>query len=189
MTQSDVMACGQVLISVQAWFEEAFESVLLALYDGVQPPERPLKTNQLTFLPDGTLHLSTEGAERFRLQAGLDLAGALERPFAGPKMWWELVVTPRAHGPVPELPISQVDEQPHADSSYWEGEGRARAAAFTSTGERDYRYAALYHVPQAWERSRASLINAFEEVRRKLNQLENFQRKGSRDLLLDSLKD
>ena len=119
----------------------------------------------------------------------LDLAGALERPFAGPKMWWELVVTPRAHGPVPELPISQVDELPHADSSYWEGEGRARAAAFTSTGERDYRYAALYHVPQAWERSRASLINAFEEVRRKLNQLENFQRKGSRDLLLDSLKD
>jgi hypothetical protein len=189
MKQSDVVACGQVLSGVQVWFKEAFESVLLELYDGVQPDERPLKTNELTFLPDGTLHLSTEGAERFRLQAGLDLAGAMERPFAGPKMWWELVATPRARGPVPELPVSEVDELPHADSSYWEGEDRALAAAFTSTGERDYRHAALYHAPQDWERSRVSLIAAFEAVRRKMHELENFQRKGSRDLLLDALKD
>lgn len=187
MKQSDVMACGQALTGVQAWFEEAFEAMLASLYGDVAADDRALETQPLTFLPDGMLHLTTDGAERFRLQAGLDLSGTLQAPFAGPKMWWELVVTPYGMGKPPKLPASDLDQLPHASPAEWEGEVRAGAAAFTSSDERDYRYAAVYHAPQDWERARGSLLGALSTVRSKLHELDNFTRKYNRDLLLNAL--
>lgn len=187
MKQSDVVACGQALTGVQAWFEDAFESVVSALYDGALPDDRTLVTQPMVLLPNGMLHLQTAGAERFRLQAGLDLAGGSAQPFDGPKMWWEIVATPHSLGKVPELPMSALDELPHADPTCWDGDERDNCAAFTSTDERDYRYAALYHSPQDWERARNEVIAALEAVRTKMGaSKKNFQRKGSRELLLNA---
>jgi hypothetical protein len=187
MKQSDVLACGHALNGVQAWFEEAFEAMLASLYGDVSVDERALETKRLTFQPDGTLHLTTSGAERFRLQAGLDLAGRLDAPFAGPKMWWEVVVTPYAKGQVPNLPGSELDQLPHAAPDLWEGDSRSGAAAFTSSDERSYRYAVVYHAPQDWERARGKLLDALTTVRSKLHELENFTKKHNRDLLLNAL--
>jgi hypothetical protein len=187
MKKSDVVACGQVLTGVQAWFEEAFEAMLEALYVDTGANQRGLATQPLTFLPNGMLHLTTDGAERFRLQAGLDLAGTLEAPFAGPKMWWELVVTPYKKGTPPQLPISELDELPHANPNAWGGESRDGYAAFTSDDDRDYRYAAVYHAPQDWERARVALIDALTSVRFKMHELDTFRRKDQRDVLLNAL--
>ena len=186
MKQSDVIASGKVLTGVQAWFEEAFEAMVDALYDGISADGRRLQTQPLKFLPNGLLHLSTEGAERFRLQAGLDLAGTLQAPFAGPKMWWELVVTPHKKGKPPELRMSTLDELPHADPASWAGEQRDGYAVYTAE-QMDYRYVAVYHAPEDWERARANLLGALPTVRIKLHELGNFTRKNNRDLLLDAL--
>lgn len=187
MKQSDVVACGQMLSGVQAWFEEAFESVLLALYDGVGPGARPLDTEPMVLLPNGMLHLQTSGLERFRVQAGLDLAGVSTLPFEGPKMWWEVVATPHSRGSVPELLLSELDELPHANPSCWDSTSGEYCAAFTSTDDRRYRYAALYHRAQDWERSRKDVIAALEDVRTKMREFEKFQHKNIRDSLLNAL--
>lgn len=187
MKQSDVIACGQALTGVQAWFEEAFEAMLESLYGDVHADGRALETQPLTFLPDGMLHLATDGAERFSLQAGLDLSGTLQAPFTGPKMWWELVVTPFAQGKPPKLPASELDQLPHACPAKWEGDVRAGVAAFTLTDERGYRHLAVYHAPQDWERARENLLDALATVRSKLHGLDNFTRKHNRDLLLNAL--
>lgn len=188
MKQSDVVACGQMLSGVQAWFEEAFESVLLALYDEVGPGARPLDTEPMVLLPNGMLHLQTLGVERFRVQAGLDLAGVSTLPFEGPKMWWEIVATPHSRGSVPELPLSELDELPHAKPSCWDSALGEYCAAFTSTDDRRYRYAALYHRVQDWERSRKDVIAALEDVRTKMREFEKFQHKNIRDSLLNALQ-
>lgn len=186
MKQSDVIACGKVLTGVQAWFEEAFEAMLDALYDGTSADGRRLQTQPLTFLPNGMLHLATKGAERFRLQAGLDLAGTLLAPFAGPKMWWELAVTPHDQGKLPELPMSALDGLPHANPDGWDCDSRIGYAAYTSD-YRDYRYVAVYHAPEDWERAREKLVGALSIVRAKLHELDKFTRKNNRVLLLDAL--
>ena len=185
MKTSDVVACGQVIAGVRAWFEEAFEDVLQALCDDGNP--RALATEGLAFLNGGLLHLSTIGKERFRLQAFLDLEGRLATPFAGPKMWWEIVVTPHDKGVVPALPLSVLDELPHAAPELWKAVQRTGMASYTATDDKEYRYLAVYHTPQDWERTRALLIEAFCTVRDKMRGLENFQHKAVREAMMDAL--
>ena len=82
--------------------------------------------------------------------------------------------------------MSTLDELPHADPASWAGEQRDGYAVYTAE-QMDYRYVAVYHAPEDWERARANLLGALPTVRIKLHELGNFTRKNNRDLLLDAL--
>jgi len=189
MRQSDVLACGQILTGVQAWFEEAFEAVLAELYGpNVPTAARGLTTQPLTFLPGGVLHLVAQGPEHFALQAFLDLNGTMAgngMP-GGPGMWWELVVSSNVRGPKPRLRSSEIDELPHM-LSVWETDVREGCAAGTCVDERDYRYLALRHSPAAWDRARGRMLEAWGEAFGKMRELNNFQRIRCREVLFDAL--
>lgn len=190
MKQSDIVACGQVLAAVQAWFEEAFEAVLGQLYGpNVAAAARGLTTQPLTFLPGGVLHLVAKGPEHFALQAFLDLNGVMHgngMP-AGPGMWWELVVSSNVRGPKPKLRSSEIEELPHALADVWETELRDACAASTCIDEREYRFLSLRHPPAAWDRARGRMLRAWDEAFGKMRELNNFQRVRCRELLFDAL--
>jgi len=76
MEKVDLRTCGQFFSSLQNWFNDTFHDVLAALYDENIPEiGRSLKTSTMGIMPGGVLHLITTGAERFRLQAFLQLDG------------------------------------------------------------------------------------------------------------------
>lgn len=189
MRQSDVLACGQILTGVQAWFEEAFEAVLGELYGpNVPTAVRGLTTQPLTFLPGGVLHLVAQGPEHFALQAFLDLNGTMAgngMP-SGPGMWWELVVSSNVRGPKPRLRSSEIDELPHV-LPVWETDVRDGCAAGTCVDERDYRFLSLRHSPVAWDRARDRMLEAWGEAFSKMRELNNFQRVRCREVLFDAL--
>jgi hypothetical protein len=77
MKNEDLQACGQFLADVPVWFAEAFSAVLDNLYEAAEIADenRGLAVDKQVLLDGGILHIQTEGAERFRLQAWLDLQG------------------------------------------------------------------------------------------------------------------
>jgi hypothetical protein len=189
MKQNDVLACGQMLTGVQAWFEEAFEAVLGELYGpNVPAAARGLTTQPLTFLPGGVLHLVAQGAEHFALQAFLDLSGIMHGNGMpkGPGIWWELVVSPNFKGRKPRLPSSGIEELPHALADIWETEVRDDSAACTCIDERDYRFLAMRHAPAAWDRARSRMLQAWGEAFGKMRELSKFQRVQCRDVLIEA---
>lgn len=190
MKQNDVLACGQILTGVQAWFEEAFEAVLGELYGANVPAAaRGLVTQPLTFLPGGTLHLVARGAEHFALQAFLDLNGVMHGNGIppGPAIWWELVVSPNFRGPKPRLRSSSIEELPHALADVWETELRDGCAASTCIDDRDYRFLSLRQSSATWDRARGRMLQAWGEAFGKMRELTNFQRVRCREVLLDAL--
>ncbi|WP_207002095.1 DEAD/DEAH box helicase [Trinickia mobilis] len=189
MKHEDLLVCGQVLAGIRDWFSEAFNSVLEALYeaDG-EPSTRRLTVAPLKFLEGGLLHLGTDGAEHFRLQAYLDLNDAMSggRVFPGPKMLWELAASPISKGQRPVLPLSELHEFPHAWMDAWEGDPSDGCSVFTHKGDK-YRFIAVYHAPGSWDSSRAGLLDAWQVVRMKMQAAANFQRKGCRDAFVDAI--
>ena len=184
MKHEDLLLCGQLLSGVRVWFNEIFEAVLEAAYANEdQALERGLTIVPLEYLDGGLLHLSTQGKERFRLQAYLDLGDVLqgENIFSGPKMLWELAVSPHSHGPRPELPLSKLDAFPHVSDSGREGETSGQCGVFTNLDENGYRFIVVYHTPQAWESESGRLLAAWRAVRAKMQGMNNFQKKYCRD--------
>lgn len=189
MKHEDLLRSGQWLAGIHGWFSDVFAAVLDALYDDAEPSvARGLETEPLTCHEGGLLHLRTKGAERFAVQAYLDLGGVLgeENIFAGPKMLWELAVTPHATGPAPELELHTLDEFPHAGNPDWEeGTPSGQCSAFTYA--KQYRYLAVYHTPQAWARESNKLLAAWREVRATMHEYQNFQRQSCRDAFFEAL--
>ncbi|SAL16177.1 helicase [Caballeronia sordidicola] len=189
MKHEDLMVCGQVLAGIRAWFSEAFDAVLDALYEGGgDSAERRLTVTPLEFLEGGVLRLSTDGAEHFRLQAYLDLNDAMSggSVFAGPKMLWELAASPISKGQRPVLPLSQLHEFPHVSMDAWEGEPSDGCRAFTWKGDK-YRFLAVYHAPGSWDSARTELLEAWQTVRMKMQALANFQKKACRDAFVEAV--
>lgn len=190
MKNVDLQACGNLLAGVQGWFCDVFDEVLAALYEGEEnSSERPLQKMPLVLLDGGILHLHAAGKEHFRIQAYLDLNGAIrtEHVISGPKVVWELVASTTTRGKKPELQLSTFEQLPHALPQVWEGEAANGAAAFASTDEK-YRFVALYHHPAAWETARADLLEAWKAVKKKMQELSTFQRKGCRDTLIQAVE-
>lgn len=190
MKNVDLQACGNVLAGVQGWFGDVFDEVLAALYEGEEDSsERPLQKMPLALLDGGILHLRAAGKEHFRIQAYLDLNGAIcsEHVISGPKVVWELVASTTTRGKKPELQLSTFEQLPHALPEVWEGEASNGAAAFASTDEK-YRFVVLYHHPAAWETARADLLEAWKAVKKKMQELSTFQRKGCRDTLIQAVE-
>ncbi|AUT76136.1 hypothetical protein C2L64_46385 [Paraburkholderia hospita] len=190
MKNVDLQACGNLLAGVQGWFGDVFDEVLAALYEGEEDSsERPLQKMPLALLDGGILHLRAAGKEHFRIQAYLDLNGAIcsEHVISGPKVVWELVASTTTRGKKPELQLSTFEQLPHALPQVWEGEAANGAAAFASTDEK-YRFVVLYHHPAAWETARADLLEAWKAVKKKMQELSTFQRKGCRDTLIQAVE-
>jgi len=190
MNQIDVVNCGRVLAGVQAWFSEAFEAVFNALYDDEgRPAGKGLTILPLTLLPGGVLHLQTDGRERFRLQAFLDPTGATSQDprVRGPRVWWELVASPKALGARPDLPFSDIDGFPHVDADGWEGNFVDGVGAFTGVDDSRYRYVAHCHRPADLDRCREALVDAWRDVRDKLRTGGNFQRQWCREALCNAV--
>jgi hypothetical protein len=186
MKQSDVVNCGRVLAGVQAWFGEAFGKVFDELYDAEGRADgNGLRVLPMALLPGGVLHLRTEGRERFGLQAFLDPTGAAAGAgtLGGPAIWWELVASPNAQGPRPEMRLSDIDQLPHVAPHLWRGDFDRGIGAFTSWNERDYRCIAFCHSPADWDRCRDALLAVWKDVRHKLRTGTNFQHQWCRDAL------
>ncbi|EKS72433.1 helicase domain-containing protein [Burkholderia sp. SJ98] len=187
MKTEDLIVCGQVLTGVTDWFTGAFDAVFDALYQREDDmSNRRLVRNPLEFLDGGVLCLSTSGQEHFSLQAFLDLNGAMTGNGlpGGPKMLWELAASPNSKGQKPSLPMSALHQFPHSCDA-WEGSFSGECSVFT--WQNRYRFVAVYHKPEAWDRSRGALLDAWRCVLDKMQALSNFQRKGCRDAFIEAI--
>jgi hypothetical protein len=123
------------------------------------------------------------------MQAYLDLGDVSQgkKFFVGPKMIWELAVSPHSSGPRPELPLSEFDAFPHVSDSGWEGKTSGQCGVFTYLDEKGYRHIVVYHTPRAWESESGSLLAAWGAVRDKMQRTDNYQKQYCRDEFLNLL--
>lgn len=186
MEKADLGICGQFLSNLQGWYTDTFHDVLKALYgDDIPESGWSLKTSTMAILPGGVLHLITTGAERFRLQAFLQLYGSSDA-FPVPRIIWELAVSPNLMGPKPSLELSSWENLPHANPSDWEGEIYEHCGLFTSRSEK-YRYLTIYHAPSAWESSRKKMLKAWELIVANM-QGANYMQKKCKEIFGDAIQ-
>lgn len=173
---------GDFLSGMEAWFRAAFSDVLLTLKDGTCSHQGPM-----SMAMGGVLHLSTQGPERFSLQAFVqpgnvvsDAGGVIE----GPWIVWELVASTSTLGAKPTLPHTPWHYMPHFPSSEgWHGEEKENFRVYVSQDER-YRYLAVYHRPKTWDARRSALLTAWADALPRM-QGTNFQRQALRQSFLN----
>lgn len=184
---ADLQRSGQFISRMQTWFQETFADVLATLYGSVPRGNWSLKIAPMTILPDGVLHLATEGAERFRIQAYLQLAdinnGAVDIP--SPRLIWGMAVSPNLKGPKPLLELPAWEKMPHANPNDWEGGGNEQCKAYTNKGEK-YRYLALYHDPGIMDGSGQRILEIWADVLERM-QGNNFMKKLCRDKFIEAI--
>ncbi|PWK37681.1 DEAD/DEAH box helicase [Cupriavidus plantarum] len=188
MKNEDLQACGQFLADVPVWFAGVFSAVLDSLYEAAEIADenRGLDVGTPALLDGGILHIQTEGAERFRLQAWLDLQGT-QGNRGMPTMMWELAASPLDKGPAPQLPLSALNEMPHADVDGWEADDLPHQYAYTLKGEK-YRHLAVSHSPASWDGSRDALMQAWCAALAWMRHPTTFQRRYCRAAFETALK-
>jgi len=163
MEKADLGTCGKFLCNLQGWYTETFHDVLAVLYgDDIPESGWSLKTSTLAILPGGVLHLITTGAERFRLQAFLQLYGSPDA-FPTPRIIWELAVSPNLIGTKPSLKLSLWENLPHVNPEGWQGEGNEHCGVYVSTVG-DYRFLTIYHDPTVWNSSAKKILMAWGNI-------------------------
>ncbi len=192
MNQTDLLQSAQLLAGLNAWVGNAFEEVVRSLCEasGLSDEQRP-EISPVKFSHGGVLHISTESAERFRLQAFLELDchPGVQQPFAGPRLIWELVASPKNKGPKPKLSLSSWAQLPHNAREGWEKDGNDRSLAYTHKGDK-YRYLILYHSPELWNSEHSRLILAWKQVVKKMQSTNNyFEKSVCRSLLINAIAD
>ncbi|QMV75042.1 DEAD/DEAH box helicase [Comamonas piscis] len=150
---------GQFLEHLQLWFRNAFEAVLKSL-------EQEASQSVMQLRSDGVLHLVTEGPGRVRLQVFLSSQWVV----------WELISTTAILGRPPTLKASLWEEMPHISMEGWEGEKSEDCMAYVGASDQ-YRYAAVYHRPHAWDRHNITLLAAWQKALQRM-QSNNFQRRA-----------
>lgn len=163
---------GRFMGNLQAWFRSAFEEVLELLGEEAAQPVMSLR-------PDGVLHLATTESGRVRLQAFL----------SGPWIVWELIATTRTAGRSPTLKATPWEYMPHLSMEGWSAqEEEDEDCKVYFCADDALRWAAIYHRPQAWDRHRTALRNAWRDALG--NMLgQNFQKKALRQAFCKAAKD
>jgi hypothetical protein len=173
---------GQLIFRVQTWFHIAFEDVLASLYGEIPQEAWSLAISPVTVLEDGTLHLKAMGAERFMLQAFLQLNDQSNKVqvFPVPRVIWELVATPHVIGSKPTIAPSNWDVLPHNNLEGWAGDANGKCHTYTGKDE-SYRYFVLYHSPAYWDACRDVVLDAWAGI---LDTMKgtNFMQKKCREL-------
>jgi hypothetical protein len=183
---SHLAAHGRLLAGAQQWLADAFDRVLSTLYGNDDGKPRGLEVLPITLLPNGVLHIRSEGRERFNLEAYLELASDCQDNAAAPapRIVWQVVASTSSTGQKPELPFAEWAELPHMSMDGWKGERRPEAAVYFS--ETNRRYAVLYHHPAMWDSARKELIDAWSGLLGKMTS-QNFQQKYARDAFFKAL--
>jgi hypothetical protein len=183
---SHLAAHGRLLAGAQQWLADAFDTVLSTLYGDDDGKPRSLEALPITLLPNGLLHIRSEGRERFNLEAYLELASDRQDNAAAPapRIIWQVVASTSFTGPKPELPFTEWDQLPHMSMDGWNGERRPEAAVYFT--ETNRRYAVLYHHPAMWDSARKELIEAWKGLLGKMTS-QNFQQKYARAAFFKAL--
>lgn len=182
LNDKDMQNCGRTLTAIEKWFKDVFLDVLAALYRDVDEADRNLTVEPTAFLDGGVLHIITNGAERFKLHAFLQLEPVADEAgemFPVPRVVWELAVSRFQKGPKPELALYPWSALPHSNMDGWTG-GTQSCGLYTYKGDK-YRFLVLYHSPNQWDVSRRNLLEVWAQVLPKMNG-RTFLKKAVKDL-------
>ncbi|PKN19286.1 MAG: hypothetical protein CVU71_07190 [Deltaproteobacteria bacterium HGW-Deltaproteobacteria-6] len=192
--QEDVKNYGLLISEIQSWFQDSFKQILNAIYNDENPDKRGLTILPVVLLDKGILHLRTEGAERFCLQAFLQLddMDGHTGVFSAPRIIWELVASSNSMGPKPTLKLTEWNNLPHNDldnetdwQNYTDEQNKSYSLYFWRD-ERD-RSMVIYHSPSAFDISRNSILNAWKKILAKL-QGTNFMKEECRKIFTEALQ-